>query len=400
VSAANHGEHLVCAESQRDIASPSNAAKDLKLSRGLWRAFRSWRKTNRHGGLAGITFQLKAALLLTVFASLYLIFLLSEAGGLSVVALALPFGVSQALVAINISHDASHNAVARSRRVNRVLSASLDLLGMSSALWRIKHVELHHHRPNLPGVDDDIEPGAIARFAPHQRWHPWHRYQHFYVWALYGFMSIKWQFWDDLLSLLDRRIGSRPIPDPAPGTLASLALGKLSFLAWAIAVPLALRDAASAAVFFLCSQFAGSFLTATTFQLAHCVDDVEWPTSRLGLGWSSHQLATTSDFAPRSRLLNFLLGGLNCQVVHHLFPGVCHTHYPRLVDIVEAAANEAGVTYRSRPSLWSALAAHYRWLKRMGKPPTATPASPSPPPLAAAPAPSHRADSPRCRPPR
>jgi len=47
---------------------------------------------------------------------------------------------------------------------------------------------------------------------------------------------------------------------------------------------------------------------------------------------------------------------------------VCHLHYPALARIVEATCRAHGVRYRCEPTLRSALAANWRWLRRMGSP--------------------------------
>jgi hypothetical protein len=39
------------------------------------------------------------------------------------------------------------------------------------------------------------------------------------------------------------------------------------------------------------------------------------------------------------------------QVVHHLFPNVCHTHYPAIAPIVLATCAEFGVPYKVYPSV-------------------------------------------------
>ena len=77
-------------------------------------------------------------------------------------------------------------------------------------------------------------------------------------------------------------------------------------------------------------------MLAAVFQLAHCVGEAEFLGSgRVETDWAEHQVATTVDFAPKSSLLGWYLGGLNFQVEHHLFPRVCHLHYPALARIVE-----------------------------------------------------------------
>lgn len=53
---------------------------------------------------------------------------------------------------------------------------------------------------------------------------------------------------------------------------------------------------------------------------------------------------------------------------HHLFPTVCHVHYPAITQIVEQTCRDHGVPYAEHPSFLSGLAEHYRWLRRMGQP--------------------------------
>lgn len=88
----------------------------------------------------------------------------------------------------------------------------------------------------------------------------------------------------------------------------------------------------------------------------------------MGHGWAEHQLHTTVDFAQGNRLLGWYMGGLNFQIEHHLFPKVCHVHYPALAEIVEATCREHGVCYRAHRTLLDALRSHARWLRQMGLP--------------------------------
>ncbi|TMA20742.1 MAG: acyl-CoA desaturase, partial [Deltaproteobacteria bacterium] len=101
----------------------------------------------------------------------------------------------------------------------------------------------------------------------------------------------------------------------------------------------------------------------------HCVGEADFVVSgRVDTDWAEHQIATTVDFARSNALLGWYLGGLNFQVEHHLFPRVCHLHYPALAAIVEETCLAHGVRYRCEPTLRSALAANFAWLHRMGLP--------------------------------
>ncbi len=85
--------------------------------------------------------------------------------------------------------------------------------------------------------------------------------------------------------------------------------------------------------------------------------------------WAIHQVQTTVDFAPRNALLTWYAGGLNYQIEHHLFPHICHLHYPALAEIVEQTSREFGIRYVVYPTWRSAIASHLRILKQLGAPP-------------------------------
>lgn len=82
--------------------------------------------------------------------------------------------------------------------------------------------------------------------------------------------------------------------------------------------------------------------------------------------WAIHQVETTVNFSRRSRVESWLLGGLNFQIEHHLFPRVCHVNYPAISKLVEQTCHDFGVRYGEHPSFRAGLSSHFRWLRRMG----------------------------------
>jgi linoleoyl-CoA desaturase len=87
--------------------------------------------------------------------------------------------------------------------------------------------------------------------------------------------------------------------------------------------------------------------------------------------WATHQVAATVDFARDDRLVSWLVGGLNFQIEHHLFPTLSHVNYPAIAGVVEQTCREFGVPYNVNPSFGAAVASHFRWLRRMGRAPQA-----------------------------
>lgn len=90
-------------------------------------------------------------------------------------------------------------------------------------------------------------------------------------------------------------------------------------------------------------------------------------TNRIENEWAIHQVETTVDFARTSRLISWYTGGLNYQIEHHLFPQICHLHYPALSQIVEETSKEFGVRYTAHDTLGAAVGSHYRLLKTLGR---------------------------------
>ena len=110
---------------------------------------------------------------------------------------------------------------------------------------------------------------------------------------------------------------------------------------------------------------------AVTFQLAHCVEEADSASPAELAGqkrvWAVHEVETTVNFCPGNPVVTWLLGGLNFQIEHHLFPKVPHTHYPKIAEIVRRNCVKHGVRYSSHSSLGRALRSHFLHLRTMGR---------------------------------
>ena len=104
--------------------------------------------------------------------------------------------------------------------------------------------------------------------------------------------------------------------------------------------------------------------------LAHVVEEAHFPIpdneGHIEDTWAVTQMRTTVDFGRKSPITSFITGGLNFQVEHHLFPKICHIHYPEVSEIVKKTAEEYEVPYNELPSFWAALKSHVRFLKKLG----------------------------------
>jgi linoleoyl-CoA desaturase len=83
--------------------------------------------------------------------------------------------------------------------------------------------------------------------------------------------------------------------------------------------------------------------------------------------WLVHQLHTTANFAQYNKAFTWFVGGLNHQVEHHLFPNICHVHYPKITKIIQDTAKEFNLPHHSFPTFGNALTNHIQLLKQFGQ---------------------------------
>ncbi|MCB0595991.1 MAG: acyl-CoA desaturase [Lewinellaceae bacterium] len=277
-------------------------------------------------------------------------------------------------IGFSVMHDANHGAYSRNPRVNKILGFVMNFIGGSAINWRIQHNVLHHSFTNVHGMDEDIDAGKILRFSPHQERYWFHRFQHIYAWFFYGLMTMMWITTKDFRQLLRyRKTGLLE----ANGIKFSVALFELFYTkaiyyAYLLFIPMFLASIPwwMTLAFFLLFHFILGFTTACVFQTAHVMDEAEYPVpdtdGNMENSWAIHQLLTTANFAPKSRILSWFIGGLNFQIEHHLFPNICHIHYPKISSIVRETAESFGLPYYTQPTFLAALINHGRMLRQLG----------------------------------
>src|SRR5216683_3428554 len=315
----------------------------------------------------------KTAIFVASFAGSYVLLVVGAQTWWQGLLLAMLLGLSAAEIGFNIQHDGGHQAYSNLPWINKFMAMTLELIGGSSYLWRWKHVVLHHTYVNITGHDTDIDLGLLARLIPHQRRLPYHRWQHLYLWPLYGLLAIKWQLVDDFRKLINGRISNQPFPRPKGWELVIFIAGKATFFTVAFGIPLLCHSVGVVFFYYVVAGLVAGMALSVVFQVAHCVEEAEFPlpptnTGRIDQAWAIHQAGTTVDFARRSRVVAWLVGGLNFQIEHHLFPRISHVHYPAISKLVEQTCRDFGVRYTEFKSFRAGIASHFRWLRRMGRP--------------------------------
>jgi linoleoyl-CoA desaturase len=290
---------------------------------------------------------------------------------LSVVLCAL-LGLSFASVGFNVMHDGAHGSYSKNKTVNTLMSWSLNMLGGSSFMWKIKHNHVHHSFTNIDGIDDDIDVRPFMRVSEAQPRYWFHRFQHWYWVVLYGTTYAMWIYYMDLQKYFTHKVGATPIRKMKLSEHIGFWFTKLLYIALFIGLPVYTHGWVETIIGYSVVIFTCGLTIASVFQLAHVVEDTEFPvpdplTNKIESEWAMHQVRTTANFATNSKLVSWFMGGLNFQVEHHLFPRISHIHYPEISKIVRETCEEFNIRYIEYPTVLSAIGAHIRHLRALGR---------------------------------
>lgn len=314
----------------------------------------------------------KAIILFTSFVFLYVHLVFFTPAAVWAILECVLLGSVTAGIGFNIMHDGAHGSFSDHKWLNNIAAFSLNLLGGSSFMWNMKHNVIHHAYTNIDGVDDDIDIKPWMRMSETQPRHTLHKYQHIYFWVLYALLYILWVFVLDYQKYFKQRIGAMALKKMSTADHLVFWGFKALFLVLFVGLPIYTVGFTAWVIGFLSFSLVAGLVISIVFQLAHTVEHTHFPmphevTGKLEDEWAIHQIKTTANFAPKSKIISWFVGGLNFQVEHHLFPNISHVHYPAISKIIKQACREFGVEYIEYPKMRHAIASHINFLKQMGR---------------------------------
>ncbi|GJM34719.1 MAG: fatty acid desaturase [Saprospiraceae bacterium] len=316
----------------------------------------------------------KTILILAGWAITYMLILSNLLSPWAVFGLALLHGFCTAMIGLNIGHDAIHGAYTNNPKLNKRIGLFFNLVGANDYVWNISHNIVHHTYTNIPHHDEDIHQIPILRMEPTQeRW--WiHRFQHIYAFFLYGLASISWVFIKDYVKFFQHQLGGHYRETFPKREIFRLFFFKAIYYTVFLVIPLLVIDFPWYWILagFFAAHFVEGFTMAIIFMLAHIIEGTSFPEpgpdGKVDMPWADLQMYTTSNFAAKNPVVNYLFGGLNFQIEHHLFPMVCHVHYPKISEIVKQTAKEYNLPYLEHETFFGAIGSHVRVLKKFGSP--------------------------------
>lgn len=315
-----------------------------------------------------------------VFLSAYIVpfLLIVLAKPALIVALPLWFvmGIAVSGIGMNIMHDANHGAYSSNASINEWMGYTLYLVGVGVKNWKFQHNVLHHTYTNVTGLDEDIRDRGVVKLSPHLTPQRPHSLQWLYAFFFYSILTLYWVILKDFFQFYGfiKTGVNRQNAKQNRQMLAGLILVKLLYFGVFFGVPVFLFHIPFWEIFagFMVMHITSGLILTVVFQLAHSVEGTAYPlpdeAGKLRVDWAVHQLETTVNFSPGNKVLTWFLGGLNYQIEHHLFPKICHVHYPALSVIIKQTAGDFGLEYLENRSFGLAFRSHIRSLKRFGLP--------------------------------
>ena len=334
---------------------------------------------NKKSKHANFQMVLKTVLLLSLYIVPFILILVFQPSFPVQMLLWLLMGAGLSGVGMSIMHDANHGAYSSNKTINKILGHTLNLAGGSVENWKLQHNKQHHTYTNVIHLDDDIKDKVVLRFNPHTKVRAIQKLQFLYAFLFYGITTIYWALLKDFVQ--HRRYVREGINTSGEKEnkmlLLKMITDKLIYfsvilvLPWLAGIPLLTVLAG-----FLVMHFSAGVILTVIFQLAHTVEGTTHPlpdaSGNIENAWAIHQLHTTVNFSKGNPFLTWYLGGLNYQIEHHLFPKICHIHYPDIAPIVKSTAEEFGIPYLENKTFGEAFNSHIATLKRFGKLPSLT----------------------------
>ncbi len=283
-------------------------------------------------------------------------------------------GIGMAGVGMSVMHDANHGAYTKSKLVNNILGFTVNLCGGSSHNWKLQHNILHHTYTNVTGLDDDIDDKLGMRFSPHTKLHGFQKLQFIYAFLFYGIITLYWSTLKDFIQFIRYTKNGVNPNTKSENTFFffEIIFNKLAYFFVLLFVPIYYLNIPVWEIVtgFIIMHVLAGIILSVIFQMAHTVEGTTHPmpdaNGSIQNNWAIHQMNTTVDFARDSKWISWYIGGLNFQVEHHLFPKICHIHYPEIAKIVKQTAQECGIPYLENETFGQALRSHIITLKRLG----------------------------------
>jgi len=288
----------------------------------------------------------------------------------STVTLAVIYGVSQALIGLNVQHDANHGAASKRPWVNNVLGLGADFIGGSKWLWMEQHWTHHSYTNHAEKDPDSFGAEPLMLFNDYPLDHParkwFHRFQAFFYLVVLAGYWVSSVFNPEIMTLQQagaQGVGFKMESDYIKDRRKYGIALRLLYIYVNVIVPFQFHSPLTAAFHITIMAISESLTLAVLFSLSHNFVHADRDptkdarTSGEPVCWFKSQVETSCTYG--GFIAGALTGGLNFQVEHHLFPRMSSAYYPYIAPTVRAVCKKHNVRYAYYPWI------HQNWWSTM-----------------------------------
>ncbi|KAL2635758.1 hypothetical protein R1flu_007237 [Riccia fluitans] len=274
----------------------------------------------------------------------------------------LTFPVSAWLFSVNTFHDAAHFALHRNWRINSIVPYLYPFFSSPFA-WYHQHNIGHHSYTNVGHRDPDlVHYFWFKREHKSVEWKQAHKLQRSYIFqttwwvmAVEAAIATMNDLWMVVYGVYNDSV---PMKQVSRKRMFCHLLGRVLVVGLIHTWPFFVFNSWIRCIIFAkVPVMVYSFLFMMNTQINHLTPETAHESHE---DWYKHQVVTAHDFGVNSRFCFLLSGGLNFQVIHHLFPTVNHCHLVKLQPIISRLCEKHDVEYKQVVGYIAAIKAHHR----------------------------------------
>jgi len=231
---------------------------------------------------------------------------------------------------------------------------------MPERFFQYEHIKHHLYSMNPQQDYDVFALKELVRLSPELPARRYQAFQHYYaplVYANYIFLQILGGYTSSFFEKRDLLADK--------GVLRSIIVMSTVAIIFHIAIPIYLTNVwwvlLCTSIYFFTWQIA-IYLTSGVPHMTNASAIREKHAS-----WARHVCCVTKNLKCGNRFYDWLTGGLNYHLVHHLLPSVPREHLPAVSPIVEKTCAEFGYPFHTYTSFWRYVRDHYRFLRELGQ---------------------------------
>lgn len=278
----------------------------------------------------------------------------------SSIGLAVALGVSQALIGLNVQHDANHGAAGRQPWINDLLGFGADFIGGCKWLWMEQHWTHHAYCNHNEKDPDSFSAEPMMLFNDYPLDHParkaYHNFQALFFLPVLSFYWLSSVFNPQVLDLKQRgaeSVGIRMENDFIKSRRKYAIAIRALYIYMNCVTPFFFHNPITAIGHIMLMGMCESLTLSVLFSLSHNFEHSDRdPTKAFRekgeqICWFKAQVETSSTYG--GFISGCLTGGLNFQVEHHLFPRMSSAWYPFIAPTVREVCKKHGVRYAYYP---------------------------------------------------